>query len=316
MATSGSVDFSVSRDNIIMDALLMVGGMGVEDSAPTAGQTTHSARVLNAIAKEWQVYGCQLWARKTGYILPQSSTNEIDLGPSGDEATLSFTLTQLASDAASGASTIEVDSITGISSTNRIGIELDDGTIQWTTVNGAPSGTTVTLTTALTGAADTDGFVYVYATKLQRPLRITDAFLRTYTSSTEYTEHEIAVVPRLDYERLGNKLSTGPANQIAYEPLLTDGRAYIYPRFGDGNAVVKVVFQRPFEDFDASGDTPDFPSEWYLALVYALAVVLAPTYGYPVQDRAALRAEAMLHFGIASLGEPEEGSFKIQPERA
>jgi hypothetical protein len=49
--------------------------------------------------------------------------------------------------------------VTGVATTYNIGVQLDDGTFQWTTVNGAPSGFTVTLTAVLTdSAAPATGF--------------------------------------------------------------------------------------------------------------------------------------------------------------
>lgn len=49
--------------------------------------------------------------------------------------------------------TVEVTSIAGLSSGDPIGIILDDGTQHKTTINGAPAGSTVTLTTAISGDA-------------------------------------------------------------------------------------------------------------------------------------------------------------------
>lgn len=309
MTTSGSVDFSVTRDNIIEDALRDVGAIGPDDSA-SANQITHAARLLNSITKAWQAYGLQLWARKVGWILPQTDVNEIDLGPTGDHASLTYTQTALSADAALGATTITVDSATGISNGYYIGVETDSG-MWWTTVNGAPSGTTVTLTTGLDVAASDDNYVYVYQTKLQRPIRIVEAYLRDEVGNTEY---EIDVVPKSTYEGMGAKATDATPNMIAYDPHLTDGRAYIYPRFTDGDKLIKIVFQRPFEDFDATGDTPDVPQEWYRTLRLALALDLAPTYGLPVADRRALREEKLLAFDEVSGNEPEEGSLLIRPD--
>ena len=310
MASSGSVDFTVTRDNLIADALGMVGAVGPADT-PAAGLVTHAARQLNIVAKGLMSLGCSLWARKTGYILPQSGTNEIDLGPSGDHATLSYVQTTLSAAAASGASSITVASATGISASDYIGVEQTDGTIHWTTVNGAPSGSTITLTAVTTAAADSGDFVWTYTTKLQRPIKILEAFARTETAETDVP---MEVLAKSQYDLLGAKTAEGLPNQIAYDPHLVDGRAYIYPRFSDGRSAIVIVFQRPFEDFDAAGDTPDFPVEWYQPLLYGLAVLLAPTYGLPVQDRRELRGEYQAALGLAMSNEPEEGSYFIQPD--
>jgi hypothetical protein len=310
VTTSASVDFSISRDNILADALMLVGAIGPDDSVPT-NWTTHAARQLNKVVKALAGKRIGLWARKTGYILPVSDTNQVLLGPTGGHATLSYTQTTLASDAASGASTIVVTSATGFGASYYLGIELDDGTMQWTTQSGAASGTTVTPLVVLTGAASAGNYVYVYQTKLQRPLHIVDAYRSNLADESDVSLLSIA---RTDFDLLGRKTSEGEPNQLAYEPLLDNGVAYIYPQFSNGKSIITIVFQRPFEDFDASADTPDFPQEWYDALCYLTAVRLAPVYGLPVQDRSQLRAEANDALQMALENEPEDASFSIQPD--
>lgn len=310
MATSGSVDFSVSRDNLITDALLEAGAIGIGDTASN-DQVTHAARRLNSFVKSLGAHGPSLWARKTGYILPQSNVNEIILGPSGNHATLAYVQTTLSAAAASGASTISVTAVTGIANTYYIGVELDDGTMHWTTVNGAPSGTTVTLTATLTGAASSGNYVYCYQTKIQRPLRILNAYVKDEVNDTE---HEIDVVSKQEFDALGAKTSEGVPNQITYDPQLDNGKAYIYPRFKDGRSSITIIFQRPFEDFDAAGDTPDFPQEWYEPLMLGLATKLMGPYGLPAQDRVELNARAKAALDLAQGNEPEEGSMYITPD--
>lgn len=310
MATSGSVDFSVSRDNIITDALIMVGAVGPDDTVPT-NWTTHAARQLNKVVKALGAKRIGLWARKTGYILPVSDTNSVSLGASGGHATLSYTQTTLSAAASEAASTISVTSATGFSDTQAVGIELEDGSIQWTTQSGAASGTTITLAAALTGDAASGGYVYTYATKLQRPLRIVEAYLTSLDNDN--SDVEIDVVAKREYENINAKETEGDPTILAYDPQLDNGVAYFWPRFVDGKSIIKVVFQRPFEDFDASSDTPDFPQEWYDALTYQLAMRLAPVYGMPASDRAQLANEANSALMLALENEPEEGSFNIQP---
>ena len=48
---------------------------------------------------------------------------------------------------------------------------------------------------------------------------------------------------------------------------------------------------RKLEDFDASGDNPDFPEEWIELLTVGTADRLAPEYGIPIIERRALRGE-------------------------
>lgn len=63
------------------------------------------------------------------------------------------TSTALSANAAASAASITVSSINGFSSGDHIGVALDDATQHQTTINGAPSGSTITLTDALPSAA-------------------------------------------------------------------------------------------------------------------------------------------------------------------
>jgi hypothetical protein len=54
-----------------------------------------------------------------------------------------------------------VDSITGVASGDIIGVALDTGLWHWTTVNGAPSGSTIVLTAGLPSAAGDNNIVHV-----------------------------------------------------------------------------------------------------------------------------------------------------------
>lgn len=309
MTTSGSVDHSVTRDNIIDDALMIVGGIDL-GGTPSAGQYAHGARQLNNIVKAWQSMGISLWARATGYVLPFTEANSTTIGPSGGHVTASYVQTTLSASASDGASTITVTSATGISNNYYIGIEMDDNTMHWTTVNGAPSGTTVTLTATIDDDAASGNYVYVYQTKLARPVRVVDSYIHDQESNVDYPLSGSAFSTFTGH---GSNETTGVPVQWNYDPQLLNGVYSIYPQFDGGRKLIIITYQRPFQDFDATGDTPDFPQEGYDALVMALAARLAPVYGLPVQDRALLKAEAKEALDLFRANEPEEGSLLIQP---
>lgn len=63
MPTSGSTDFSVTRDDIIKRALRLL-GVVAQGELPTADQTTEAALALNGLVKAWQAEGMPLWAIK------------------------------------------------------------------------------------------------------------------------------------------------------------------------------------------------------------------------------------------------------------
>lgn len=312
MATSGSVNLATSRDELIKAAYQHIGYIG-EGDTPSSTQYSEAALILNWIAKLRMTDGMPLWSLKTGYVLPVTGVSSVVLGGS-DHAVSSYTATTSSAAASSGASTITVTSTTGFSNGYAIGIELSDSTMQWTTINGAPSGTTITLTATLTGAMSSGAQVYAYSTsnRIVRPLRVVDAYLY---SVVDDSRHPLNVVTYSSYNSLGAPTSTGVPNQVYYDPSLSSASLFIYPRFLTGDNLIQIRYHRPFDDFDASSDEPDFPQEWFLPLMMELAALLGPKAGLSIEERRTLFQEAAAYREMALSNGTEEGSFRIMPER-
>jgi hypothetical protein len=148
-----------------------------------------------------------------------------------------------------------------------------------------------------------------------KPLKIVQAFLHDSVSSIDIP---MRVITREEYNRLGNKTSTGQPIQLFYEPLLTTGVLHLFPvpdTTSIANCTVVIVHQRPFEDFDASSDNPDFPQEWFNAVKFGLADLLAPEYGLPLQERQDLSRRAKTLRDTALGFGTEEGSIFFQADR-
>jgi len=170
--------------------------------------------------------------------------------------------------------------------------------------------TTITLT-----ATNTYTIGIGMTVNVPKPLKIIQAFLRNTSSNIDIP---VRIITREEYNRLGNKSSTGQPIQIFYEPGLTNGTLYVFPT-PDSTAITNttliIVYQRPFEDFVASSDNPDFPQEWYNAVKFGLAHLLAPEYGLPIQERQDLAARARETRATALSFGTEEGSFYFQADR-
>ena len=299
MATSGTYTNRTNRNEIINGALRLLSAVDPENTAgATSTQITNGAEALNLMVKAFANKGLHIWERKYGVIFPQYSQGVYVLGspgPAGDHASLTsplgagFVATTLSSAAASGATTISVTSVTSrvntagstgttITDTYAIGVELDDKTVQWTTVSGAPSGTTVTLATALTGAAASGNAVYVYQTKLIRPLRINQAFIHDLDGDEG---REIRVIPKDEYNNLSNKTAVGATVSVSYDPRINTGHLYVYPEFDRTDKLLYIEFQSPIEDFTSSTHDYDMPQEFGELLKFQLAVRMAPEYEVP-----------------------------------
>lgn len=317
MAQSGSYDFSVSRDNLIESALRRIGKLGEGESA-SSNALTEGARLLNMIVKFRATDGMPAWALRRGYVLPFSGASSIN---TNSHVVTNYDTTTLSADSAASDTTLTVTSITGFSNADQIGIELDDGSIDWTTINGVPSGTTITITTGVTSAASSGNRIYGYTAsseRVQKPLRI---IIANTLQVTDSFRNEIDVFSRDDYYDLGNPTAEGVPNSIYYtiEPssltaLETNGQIFVYPRFSNGKYIIEFTYHRPFQDFDASGDEPDFPQAFYLPLMLELAAHMGPEAGVPPQERAALLKEALTYWELALATIQEEGSYRIVPD--
>lgn len=317
MASSGSYNFATDRDTLIADAHLYIGAIG-EGETPSANQVTEAARMLNMIVKLREADGMPLWAIKRGYILPFSGASSIN---TNSHVVVAYDTTTLGGDEAAAQTALTVASITGFSASDQLGIELDDGSIDWTTINGAPSGTTITATAGLTSAASSGNRVFGYTAsseRIQKPLRILHADILQLDNNTS---HPINVVSEQDYFGLGSRTTEGIPNQIYYSrvpssdtALETNGTIFVYPRFSAGDHVIEFTYQRPFMDFDASTDEPDFPQAFYLPIVIELAALLGPKFGVPLKERVALFNEAAMYRAEALMTIQPEGSLFLQPD--
>jgi len=235
MATSGSVDFSLNRNEIIQDAAEEI-GIAIDGEALDAAVISVAKRVLNRMVKAWVAYGLNLWKRDTKSITLVASTNTYTLGPTGTVASSA------------------------------------------------------------------------------RPLRIINCERKdTDNITTPMTFMELS-----EYEDLSNKETTGTPVNFYYSPDLPDGTLKVWPTPDAAAAAeytVEIIYHAPFEDFDASTDDPDFPQEWLEALVYGLALRLAPKYGsltpYEMNN---LRKMAEDSLNLALSWDVEDGSVWLHPD--
>jgi hypothetical protein len=282
MTVSGSSDFNRTRNQIIARSGRIVGAVRA-GATLGAQEVLDFSEALNAMVKRWQATpNMRVWTVTEGTLFPQASQSRYALGSaSTDHATESYVTTNLSAAASSGATTISVDSITGFSSGQYIGVVLSSGALYWTTINGAPSGSAITLTAGLSGAASDNAAVFAYTTKLVRPLKIVDARRYSIASGTEATisEYQGGLMARLDYRNLPNKSQTGSIIRAHYDPQ-REGLGYLYLWQPPSTVLdlVNFTWHRPVMDFDAAGDTPDLPAEWIDPLVWNLALEMATEY--------------------------------------
>lgn len=305
MTTSGSVDFSISRDEIIRGALRKNGVIS-RGQTPSAEDISEGSEALNLIVKQWQsnsdfAPGLKVWSRKRGTIFPALNEREYSLGPNGDHATSSYRSTTVSAAEAIGQTVISITSTSGMANSDNIGIRCNDGSIHWSTVSSFVANTTVTIASALTVAAAAGSTIYYYTTKLLMPLHVI-SLRRKQTTGSETSLDPMSVD---DYESIGDKTVNGTPVRYLYESGITDGTLFLDYGVSDTTDVFQITFLRTIEDFDSSSDTPDFPQGWYRPLLLQLAIDLAPERGK--SDRIP-PLQLLLH-GNKSMGIP--GALEI-----
>lgn len=313
MTTSGSVDFSVNRNDIIRAAMEECGAIG-DGEEILSGDLNIGISRLNLLVKQWQGHsdfarGMKVWSRKRGTLFLQKDTHQYSMGPSGDHWTASYVRTTLSADEATSSTAMDVTSTTGMTVGDYIGVVLDDKSIHWTTISAIPS--TVTLTDALPSAAASGNYVYTYTTKARRPISIIAVSRRTIDSDSEIQDDPMQTIDVHAYEAIPNKTDQGDPVSIYYEASLLNGTLYTDSEPANVDEQLYITYLSPIEDFDSATDTPDYPQEYYSALVYELAVRLTAPFQLTLKpELKMLRDEAV---AMAQSLYPENTTEYFQP---
>ena len=313
MASSGSDNFSVNRNEIINLAAEMAGvkGTGTVLSAATINSM---AMLLNLIVKQWMgkadfAPGLKVWSRKRAYLFPALNTSSYSLGPSGTHFTATYYSTTLDANEAIGQTTLSVTSTASMVNADNIGIRCNDGSIHWSTVSSFVANDTVTIASALTVAADSGATVYYYTSKAPMPLDIISIRRR----DTSNNETPMAKMTLADYEEgILNKQEDGDPSSFLYERGITNGTIRFDLEPTDTSEVYMVTYLRPIEDFDSATDSPDYPQEWYRALVGQLAMDVSVWRGVPLSPEVKLYRDESL--GVAQNVDAENEVVFFQPE--
>lgn len=309
MATSGSADFTITRNDIFDTALVLTNVVDAGET-PTADHYSQCSLMLNLMVKAWMAKGINLWAMKEATLFLSPGTAGYSLGSAGTHCTNTYVQTTLSTAEATSSTSIGLTSATGMSASDNIGIVLDDGSIHWTTISGAP-GSTTTIATGLASAASAGNVVFAYTTKITRPQRIISAYRRDINSA----DTPIELIARGDYAALANKTTEGKTVQAFYDPQLTSGRLNLWPTPDLATDVVRFWYSRPLEDFDAGTNNPDLPIEWGEALIYGLADRLSTLYQLPSERRQWIKLEAKEKLAEAQNYDVEPVSVFFQPDR-
>jgi len=149
------------------------------------------------------------------------------------------------------------------------------------------------------------------------PLKITQAWNLDITDPNNTYRIPMNIYTQYNYNLLNAPLDQGYPVHLWYQPGNQSGMINIWPAPDQASALYRqvwFVYQRPFDQFNASTDTPDFPQVWLEPLIYSLAHRLSPEYGTPLSEQDKLNETANQLIANALSFGTEEGSFFIQPD--
>lgn len=309
MTTSGTTSFSQTALQAITDAYQILGVYGSGDTVGT-NDVNLAINLLEKMLKAWEAKGIHLWTEQEGGLF---------LTLNQQKYSLSSTSTDIAGDdpvftsltASGSGSSLTVGSTTGMNVNDKIGVVLDNATIQWSTIQSIGSSTSVTMNDSLTSSSSSGNNVFAFTNRTDRPLSFTSTRFRT----ADGTERPIELVGRTAFMSLPNKAFTGPANQIYYSPKVSDSTMYVWPTADDVNCCILFSYLRRIQDVGASGNTLDIPQEWLECVTYNLAIRLSGPNGIDVikrdPDIKLLADKSLLEM---QLWDAEESSVIIAPK--
>ena len=307
MTTSASWDFGRTAAQVIASAYEDLQVVVPGGTVGTADSTMALTR-LNMIVKQYQgrsdgAPGMKIHTRQRLTLFPEVGKQSYLVGPAATDARCGADVgrTTISANEAAGQTVISITSNIDIEThkgstvtmTNGdiIGIELDNGTIDWSTISGTPAAT-VTISVALTNAAAAGNFVWWFSGRAQRFPYIEFAALRDENRNDTpldiYTQVQ-------QYEANVAKLANGDPTTILVEPLRLNTRVTLNTQPDDLDKQIYMTAFYPAEDYDATTDDIAFPQEAYRFLHWELAFALSPSIGRwtPEMDKNRNEARAM-----------------------
>jgi hypothetical protein len=266
MATSGSTDWQMTRNEIIDAALRRCGVLAQGENA-TASQLTEGIETLNRMVKSWQTFNIFLWTiewKQKTFSAPDEVT-----GTDGSVYTCILGHTSASA----------TKPITGANWSSFWVKRGDTGGV-WTTATAY----------ATPADFDTDSDI----------IDIQKAFIRDGEK-----DYPVELVSKPKFMELSDKNDESRPLVLFFDKQLTS-HIYLYPHPDDTTDVLHYQAVRRLEDFDNADDNADFPVQWIEALVSGLAYKLSLEYpSVTSQKRKDLYSDSKVEFNRAGHGNRE-----------
>lgn len=305
MATSGSWDFGATGTTLIASAYEDLGVIEPGATVATADSTLAIDR-LQKIIKQYQgrsdgAQGLKIHTRQRVTLMLAKGQHSYLIGPAATDSRSSTAVgrTTISADEASGQTVLSITSnidtttypgttIT-MTASDIIGIELNDGTIQWTTISGTPA-STATVAVALTAAASAGNYVWWFTARAQRIPYVESVLLR-YENYNDVPLNVYRTAEEYD-QGVSSKYADGTPTSVLVEPLRLNTRLTFDSQPTNVTDQIIITGFYPSEDVDAAANDIAFPQEALRFLQLELMFSLSLSIGRWTKEMEMNRQEA------------------------
>lgn len=114
-----------------------------------------------------------------------------------------------------------------------------------------------------------------------RPIKIIKAYIRSGT-----TDHPVEIISNENFARISVKSTQGIPEYLNYDSAYANGNIKLYP-VPSQNYTLYILSEKQITSFASLSTDVTLPPGWERALIYNLAIELAPEYGQPVSAEIA-----------------------------
>lgn len=318
MSLSGETILTSSGSDLTLAAQQVLAMYGADITTLTDFDYTMSIKFLNMYMKHTQVFNGFMWKRSQGFLFLNGTNLSYTISSDdsvGWHIAEEYNTTTLSIAMADGDSTLTVDSTAGMADLDFILIPKSDLTYHSTTI-AVTSDTTLTLNDPIDEDIASGARIFTYVDKIDKPMRIYSMARRVYSSSGTFQDIPMEAETFDDYlTKISSKTSTNMPIKWAYTPLRVTGQLYLIGVPQSLGDVLVFSFQKQIEHITALNIEPDYPSEWFLPLVYKLAYYLSFALELSREDKDLLKAEADRLFADTLNGDIENAPLRISNSR-
>lgn len=322
MATSGSYDFTMTRDDCISEALAQLGVLG-EGESPTAAQLTADSFTLNLMLKAWQNDEITKNLVKRFFVFLEKDVREYPLdfvNTSGTNAAFDFYYDTTAADYTDGETSLTVTTGVGAADSDTILVVGDEGTFLDGAIDSG-GGTTSLTVEDLDGDAESGQGYFAYTSKIRRPIDLYWANICTLGSDVgkedsvlDYNRQPIRIAEQRDFINFPDPATSSQPNACWYEETWPGAVLHVWPTPNVSTQFLEIWGQFSIDDMDSASDNFLLPTNWYLAVAFGLAKWLIPKYG--TSEKRAKEIKALAEEAYDMAASHETGDYiQLDPRR-